>query len=83
MATSSTWGPCGGCLDGLRGTLEGEKSQQPKCCVSEHLVVEPDGAFAPLVLFCLLLLFLQLLHVVVKLVVDRIVPVDVVEAAQR
>ena len=48
-----------------------------------HLIVEPDGALAPLILFCLLLLLLQLLHVIVKLVVDWVVPVHVVEAAHR
>ena len=48
-----------------------------------HLIVEPDGAFGSLVVFCLLLLLLQLLHVVVELVVDWVVPVHVVEAAQR
>ena len=51
------------------------------CC--PHLIVEPDGAFVPLLVFRLLLLLLQLLHVVVELVVDWIVPVDIVEAAYR
>ena len=46
-----------------------------------HLIVQPDCAFGPLIVFCLLLLLLQLLHVVVKLVVDWVVPVHVVEAA--
>ena len=46
-----------------------------------HLIVEPDRALGPLVVFCFLLLLLKLLHVVIKLVVDRIVPVDIVEAA--
>ena len=45
-----------------------------------YLVIESDCALAPLILLGLLLLLLQLLHVVVELVVDRIVPVHVVEA---
>ena len=45
-----------------------------------YLVIEPDCALAPLILLGLLLLLLQLLHVVVELVVDGIVPVHVVEA---
>ena len=48
-----------------------------------HLIVEPDRAFGSLVVFRLLLLLLQLLHVVVELVVDWVIPVHVVEAAQR
>ena len=45
-----------------------------------YLVIEPDCALAPLILLGLLFLLFQLLHVVVELVVDRIVPVHVVEA---
>ena len=45
-----------------------------------YLVIESDCALASLILLGLLLLLLQLLHVVVELVVDRIVPVHVVEA---
>ena len=51
------------------------------CC--PHLIIEPYGAFAPLLVFRLLLLLLQLLHVIVELVVDWIVPVDIIEAAYR
>ena len=29
VAISSTWGPCGGCLDGLRGTLQSLKTPNP------------------------------------------------------
>ena len=68
-------------MDGLRGTLERGRVSKLQHLVMPHLIVEPDRALGPLVVFCFLLLLLKLLHVVVKLVVDRIVPVDIVETA--